>query len=143
MRFRELVESNAALASLVAHDQSERRRYQQFVQTKAGGDWQQGAKLYAQALGRQLDDLFNERSNMNKFINMKFDFNTFTEDDWQNYWLLAQHADFNRNFQQQALGIIAQHLGNDSTQYKYLYDRISCGTNGTQKYGTQDTCEID
>ena len=76
-------------------------------------------------------------------MKIKFDFDKFTDDDWNNYWLLAQHCDMNRNFQKQALSIIKKYQGPDSSHYKYLYDRISCAITGTQKYGTQSLCGKD
>ena len=136
-----IVES--ALSSLVSQDQSERQEYQNFIKTKAGGDWDKGAQLYAQSKGRTPDDIFGEKQRLSQFMSTKFDFNTFIEKDWKNYWLLAQHCDFNRKFQKQALGIIQKYLGVDNDEYKYLYDRVSCGLNGTQKFGTQDHCNKD
>lgn len=131
------------LATLVAQDQKERKNYQAFVQAKAGGDYTRGAKLYAQAKNRPANDVFGERSRLAQFINTKFDYSKFSKTDWENYWLLAQHCDFNRPFQQQALKLIQQYLGAESEEYQYLYDRISCGLTGTQKYGTQDGCSKD
>jgi predicted transcriptional regulator len=72
---------------------------------------------------------------------MKFDFDKFTDEDWDNYWLLAQHCDDNRDFQKNALSIIKKYQGTDHSHYKYLYDRISMGLTGKQKYGTQNVKE--
>jgi hypothetical protein len=41
------------------------------------------------------------------------------------------------------LSIIEKYQGQGHSHYKYLYDRISCGLTGTQKYLTQDICGID
>ena len=65
----------------------------------------------------------------------------FTDEDWDNYWLLAQHCDDNRDFQKNALSIIKKYQGTDHSHYKYLYDRISMGLTGKQKYGTQNVKE--
>jgi len=134
---------NQTLSQMVARDQTERNEYQQFVKTKAGGDWHMGAKMYAAFKNRRQDDVFGERSGLQKFMSMQFDFDQFTQTDWDNYWLLSQHCDFNRTFQKQALSIITKYLGTEHSHYRYLYDRISCGTSGTQKYGTQDICGKD
>ena len=131
------------LASMVSQDQDERNEYKQFVQSKAGGDWDKGAQMYAQLKGRPSDDIFGDSANQDRFMKMIFDFDTFTEDDWHNYWLMAQHCDKNRDFQRQALAAIEKYQGQDHQNYHYLADRISCGTTGTQKYGTQDGCNID
>ena len=100
-------------------------------------------KMYAQLKKRPSNDIFGDTERLNQFIETKFDFTKFTNDDWDNYWLLAQHCDHNRNFQKQALATIAKYQGTDHSHYKYLYDRISCGTTGQQKYGTQDVCGKD
>jgi pyrimidine deaminase RibD-like protein/GNAT superfamily N-acetyltransferase len=131
------------LASMVSQDQAERNAYKQFVQSKAGGDWNKGAQMYAQLKGRPSDDIFGDSANQDRFMKMTFDFDTFTDDDWNNYWMMAQHCDKNRDFQRQALAAIEKYQGQDHSHYHYLYDRISCGTTGTQKYGTQDGCNID
>lgn len=136
-----LSESSAEkLAHLVTQDQQERNEYQHFVQTKANGDWDNGAKLYANLKHRNPDDIFGEKERLNSFTKMIFDFDTFTDTDWDNYWLLSQHCDFDVKFQQRALEIIEKYKGQDSNKYKYLYDRISCNLTGTQKFGTQDIC---
>lgn len=140
MRINEiLVESD--LASLVAQDQKERSEYQRFVQTKANGDWDKGAELYAKSKNRNPDDIFGEKERLVQFTKINFNFNKFDDTDWHNYWLLSQHCDFDRTFQQQALKNIEKYKGQDSTEYKYLYDRISCGLSGTQKFGTQNICK--
>jgi hypothetical protein len=135
--------ANGPLASMVSQDQAERNEYKQFVQSKAGGDWDKGAQMYAQLKGRPSDDIFGDSANQDRFMKMTFDFDTFTEDDWHNYWLMAQHCDKNRDFQRQALAAIEKYQGQDHQNYHYLADRISCGTTGTQKYGTQNGCNID
>ena len=78
---------------------------------------------------------------MEKFTPIYFDFDSFSDDDWENYWLISQHADMYPNFQKDALETISQYLGKDNDNYRYLHDRISCRQTGTQKYGTQNICE--
>lgn len=142
MKVNEIL-SESVLSNLVQQDQSERQQYQTFVKTKAGGDWDKGAELYAQWKHRPADDIFGERARLTRFISTQFDFSKFSPEDWNNYWTLAQHCDFDRNFQKQALAVIAKSLGQNSEQYKYLHDRISCGLTGKQQFGTQDICQID
>jgi len=132
-----------SLSSLVSQDQAERNEYSQFVKSKAGSDWNKGAKLYAQLKNRPANDIFGDSARLKQFMTMKFDFAKFTDIDWNNYWLLAQHCDDNRAFQKQALATIKKYQGEDNSHYQYLYDRISCGLTGNQKYGTQDICGID
>ena len=128
-----------SLSSMVNQDQSERNEYKNFVKSQAGGDWSKGAKMYAQLKKRPSNDIFGDASRLNQFMKMKFDFDKFTDEDWDNYWLLAQHCDDNRDFQKNALSIIKKYQGTDHSHYKYLYDRISMGLTGKQKYGTQNT----
>ena len=139
MRLHEFLVENQ-LAALAAKDQQERQEYAAFVKSKANGDYNKGAQLYAKLKDRSSDDIFGEQERLQQFTKMKFDFNTFSDSEWEQYWTLAQHSDFDRQFQKQALKIISQYKGNNSQEYKYLYDRISCGLNGTQKYNTQDIC---
>lgn len=134
---------NESLSSLVAQDQSERNEYKNFVKSQAGGDWSKGAKMYAQLKKRPSNDIFGDATRLNQFMKMKFDFDKFTDEDWDNYWLLAQHCDDNRDFQKNALSIIKKYQGTDHSHYKYLYDRISMGLTGKQKYGTQNVKEQD
>lgn len=140
---QELTEKSEILSSLVYQDQKERSDYANFVKNKAGGDFTKGSTLYAKLKNRSTDDIFGEKENLKKFVEINFDFKTFTRADWKNYWLLAQHSDFNRPFQQKALNFIKRYLGDKSKEYKYLYDRLSCSSSGTQKYNTQDICTID
>ena len=134
----DIKESFGPLSSMVNQDQVERNEYKNFVQSKANGDWNKGAEMYAQLKKRPTDDIFGDAERLNQFMKMKFNFDKFTDEDWNNYWLLAQHCDTNRNFQKQALAIIKKYQGEDNSHYKYLYDRISVGLTGKQKYGTQN-----
>jgi len=140
---QEITEKSEILSSLVNQDQKERSDYANFVKNKAGGDFTKGSTLYAKLKNRSTDDIFGEKENLKKFVKINFDFKTFTREDWKNYWLLAQHSDFDRPFQQKALNYIKEYLGDKSKEYKYLYDRLSCSSSGTQKYNTQDICTID
>lgn len=142
MKLNQLVFENI-LSSLVSQDQRERQEYQNFVKTRTNGDWNKGAQLYAQFKKRSPTDIFGERQRLNSFVKMKFDFSKFSKQDWHNYWILVQHCDFDRKFQQNALNLIAKGVGQNSEEFKYLSDRISCALTGNQKYGTQDICKID
>jgi hypothetical protein len=131
------------LASMEAQDQAERNKFEKLVKSKAGGDWAKGAQMYAQLKGRSSNDIFDGLKLSDQFMKMQFDFDKFDNEDWDNYWMLAQHCDHNRDFQKNALSIIKKYQGTNHSHYKYLYDRISCGATGTQKYGTQNICNPD
>jgi hypothetical protein len=142
MKITEILRENT-LRDFATRDQEERNEYGNFVRTQAGGDFEQGAKLWAAKKKRPANDIFGDLVRQRQFMKMKFDFDKFTEQDWADYWIIAQHCDDFRQFQQQALSIIKQYLGPDHSHYQYLSDRISCGLTGTQTYGTQDMCNKD
>ena len=149
MKITEILRENT-LRAFAAQDQSERKAFQDFVQdfvkSQASGD---PAKLWAAKKKRPANDIFGDLARQQQFMKMKFDFDKFTEQDWADYWIIAQHCDHSRQFQQQALSIIKRYLGPDyadsegNNYYKSLSDRISCGFTGTQTYGTQDMCVKD
>lgn len=148
MKITEILRENT-LRAFAARDQEERNEFEDFVHTQAGGDFEQGAKLWAAKKKRPADDIFGDLARQQQFMKMKFDFDKFTEQDWADYWIIAQHCDHSRQFQQQALSIIKRYLGTDHAYYKennyyeFLSDRISCGLTGTQTYGTQTMCNKD
>ena len=148
MKITEILRENT-LRAFAAQDQEERNEFRDFVHTQAGGDFEQGAKLWAAKKKRPANDIFGDLARQQQFMKMKFDFDKFTEQDWFDYWITAQHCDDFRQFQQQALSIIKRYLGPDyadsegNNYYKLLSDRISCGFTGTQTYGTQDMCDKD
>lgn len=129
------------LSQLRKQDQDERNEYSKFVQTQYDGNYERGAEEYSKLKNRERDNVFGDKERINSFIRKEFNFDTFSEHDLENYWLLSQHADFDINFQKVALKNIKKYLGINNDYYKYLFDRISCNVNGKQKYGTQDICE--
>ena len=143
MLLSQLFESSLSsyLSSLRNIDQRKRNNYAAFVKAN-GNDYETGAKFYAQRFHRPPDDIFGEKQRCKEFIQKSktFQFDEFNETDWDNFWMITQHCDFDRTFQQWALEIIKEHLGIENDHYKYLYDRISCALHGTQKYGTQNMC---
>ena len=130
------------LCQMVSVDQKERRSFKTFVDTKLSGDYAKGGKVYAKLKNRPTNDIFGEKAKLQKFMKMHFDFTKFSDTDWENYWLLTQHCDFNRQFQKAALKVITK-FRPDSDEMKFLTDRISCSLSGTQKFGTQNICEKD
>ena len=130
--------SAQSLSSMVSQDQAERNAYKAWVEAQPGATMgaEMGAK-YAQLKNRPKDDVFGDAVRQDKFMKMRFDFDKFTDKDWADYWLLAQHCDNSRDFQKNALSMIKKYQGTDHKNYKFLYDRISMGLTGKQKYGTQ------
>jgi hypothetical protein len=132
------------LSSMSNQDQVERNEYMKFVKNR-GTDYVVGSKLYAKLKNRSPQDIFGEKDRNKQFIiqSKNFNFSEFSSEDWDNFWLLSQHCDFDRSFQKYALSMIEKFQGTEHSHYQYLYDRISCGTTGSQKYGTQDLCNKD
>lgn len=57
-----------------------------------------------------------------------------------NFWLIAQHCDFDVNFQKKVLKVMKKELNKNnvnSRNYAYLYDRVKKNENKSQLYGTQ------
>ena len=129
------------LVSWEKQDQIERDEYDKFVKGELKGNWEGAGAIWAKRKNRPADDVFGDDARLRQFIRYKFDFKQFDETDWANYWLLAQHCDKYRDFQETALDIITQHLGTNHSHYRYLSDRLSCAKTGTQKYGTQNGCK--
>ena len=138
MTFKEYINNQSKILSdLAKEDQKERNEYKEFVYRMTDGDYKKGAELWAKQKNRSKNDIFNDRERLNRFIGMKFNYSKFNEEDWKNFWLLAQHTDLNRDFQKKALAIIKQYIGTDNNYYKYLSDRISMAETGTQLFNTQ------
>lgn len=58
-------------------------------------------------------------------------------------WLLVQHADHDRPFQQRVLALLeplAARGETDPVHFAYLSDRFASGTGQAQRYGTQGRC---
>ena len=128
-----------SLSSMAGQEQAERNAYEAWVEAQPGATMgpEMGAK-YAQLKNRSKLDVFGDAVRQDKFMKMKFDFDKFTDKDWADYWVMAQHCDKNRDFQKNALSMIKKYQGTDHKNYKFLYDRISMGLTGKQKYGTQN-----
>jgi len=97
---------SSTLSNLTNQDQSERQIYSKFVQNKFKGDYEKGAKAYAKLKNRSEDDVFGDEERLKKFMSLNFNFNSFSDKDWENYWLLSQHADLYPDFQKNALKTI-------------------------------------
>jgi len=59
-------------------------------------------------------------------------------------WLMAQHADNDRDFQRHVLGLMEPLVEQGEVSrnnYAYLFDRIAVAENRPQRYGTQGECK--
>lgn len=65
------------------------------------------------------------------------------EDASRAAWLMVQHADRDRAFQREVLGLLQPLVEageTDPSNYAYLHDRVAVGANRPQRYGTQGKC---
>jgi hypothetical protein len=102
MKITEILRENT-LRDFAARDQEERNEFEDFVHTQAGGDFEQGAKLWAAKKKRPANDIFGDLARQQQFMKMKFDFDKFTEQDWYDYWIIAQHCDDFRQYGTQTM----------------------------------------
>jgi hypothetical protein len=113
---------------------------------KAGGWSKELAAEFAKEHNTTTNDLFNDYERQREFESLfnslsEEDLTKFSDEDWNSLWLLAQHADHNRDLQITVRDVLK--ANGREEEYKYIADRISCGKSGSQKYGTQDICEKD
>lgn len=134
-------EAEKILANAYEEDQRGRNALAEYY--KKYDNWQEGLSQYKLDNNIQGDRVFKSWTNNLRELVDVIPYDELSEEGWSHLWMLAQHADDDRSLQQKYLKIILQYLGTDHGHYKYLYDRISCGLSGTQKYGTQNGCNKD
>lgn len=114
------------LKVLVSEDQKLRNEFAKMMRN-AGGWSQDLLNAFIKKYNTSADDVFNTKKVENKLIALssKLDYANFNDEDWDNFWLLSQHADNNPIFQKQALILIKQYRGENSPLYKKLLLRIA------------------
>ena len=141
LKFREFVsltENNNVgeiLKGLYDQDQAERREYQNYLTRFP--DWQQAVAAWTKDKQRSPDDVFGDapRFKQAKEVISKNIKQIKKIPSWRNMaWLLVQHMDSDLPFQQWFL----QHLPKDTTDWKYLTDRVLVNQGLPQKYSTQN-----
>jgi hypothetical protein len=58
-------------------------------------------------------------------------------------WLIVQHADMDREFQQEILAVLDRLIDRGETSrgnFAYLHDRVAAGLEKPQRFGTQGRC---
>jgi len=147
---REALDTNVSdeLVALVQGDQRLRQEWQKTVNAEGGfsalrhgtARWDAVRSEFMRAHGTTDDDMFGDKSREEKILSLpdRLDWGSLTDDDWHNIAVLTQHMDGAPAFQKRMLTIFRQWRGEDSRQYQYLHDRISCRETGTQMFGTQD-----
>jgi hypothetical protein len=122
----------------VIEDQAARSKYA--VLLNQYDNWEQARDEWIATTKCDPDDLFGDKRRCQMVKRILHEENS---QSWSDLWLLTQHFDFDRKFQQKVLNSIEGGLGKDSDEYRYLADRISCGLSGSQLYGTQEICGMD
>jgi hypothetical protein len=147
---REMLDTSASdeLVTLVQGDQRLRQEWQKTVNAEGGfaalgadkDRWDAVRSEFMRAHGTTDDDMFGDKSRAEQILSLpdRLDWGSLTADDWHNLALLTQHMDGAPTFQKRMLTIFLKWRGEDSSQYQYLHDRISCRETGTQRFGTQD-----
>jgi hypothetical protein len=147
---REMLDTSVSdeLATLVQGDQQLRKEWENAVNAEGGFKvlrhgtprWDAVRSEFMRAHGTTDDDMFGDKSRAAQILSLpdRLDWDGMTEDDWHNIALLTQHMDGAPAFQKRMLTIFRKWRGEDSSQYQYLHDRISCRETGTQLFGTQD-----
>ena len=147
---REMLDTSASdeLVTLVQGDQLLRQEWQKTVNAKGGfaalgadkDRWDAVRSEFMRVHGTTDDDMFGDKSRVAQILSLpdRLNWGNLTADDWHNLALLTQHMDGAPAFQKRMLTIFQKWRGEDSSQYQYLHDRISCRETGTQRFGTQD-----
>lgn len=131
------------LKNLAIGDQKLRSVFAKEIE-RAGGWSQELVAQFVKKYGTKLDDVFDDSARQNRFKSLfpnikDKDYSSFTEDDWNNFHIIVQHMDNDRDIQKAAREILKKF--NRIDQFKYLDDRINCGEGRPQKYGTQNGCK--
>ena len=73
-----------------------------------------------------------------------FDISRYGAEASQAAWLIVQHSDHDRGWQEQVLAELAPRVARGDMQrnyYAYLVDRVAVGAGRPQTYGTQGRCQ--
>src|SRR5205085_6128105 len=73
-----------------------------------------------------------------------FDISRYGAEASQAAWLIVQHADHDRAWQEQVLADLGPRVARGDMQrtyYAYLVDRVAVGAGRPQTYGTQGRCQ--
>jgi hypothetical protein len=135
------VNIEARLADAAERDQDERNELASYYEKYGKSRWREALGQFKKDKGiGEGDDVFTVFTPLLKSLLPKIEWDSLSQEGWDNLWLLVQHADDDRNLQKAALQKFMKHQpGTKNT--KYLSDRIECAEKGTQTYGTQDMCE--
>lgn len=137
------------LSNMVKVDQKDRNKLAEYYDNPklAHLSWEQQLALYKKDnnIPQEQEEIFPSQTNKVKKLISNINFETLATKDWENLFLLVQHADDDITLQKQMLPFFYKRYGNsgNSTPYQMLHDRISCAETGTQKFGTQNGCRLN
>jgi hypothetical protein len=122
------------LSSMVKDDQAKRKKYQDKYLAKHK-DYRDAAAAWCKDTGASPDNIFGDNTPAAKRLIQQNSDQLFQDPELTNTaWILAQHADSDRDFQKWFL----DRLDPRSDNYKYLHDRLEIAAGRKQKYGTQN-----
>ena len=147
---REKAESASdTLQRLATDDQKLRNKFDDLIKSRGGWSSELVDEFVAEK-GTSKNDVFGDKESgrQDEFRDLfsklsDTDYVGFSDKDWDNFFLLAQHFDSDRKLQKQAQKVLLKYRGEEDSNYHYITDRISCAETGTQKYGTQNGCNKD
>lgn len=132
------------LRDLVVRDQRLRNEFAKEME-KAGGWSQALLDKFIAVHGTSPDDVFDSASVERDLIALtpSLDFSSFSEENWNDFWLFSQHMDKYPDFQRSALRSIKEHRGSNSEEYKKLLWRIAGAIQGVQNNAPFDLSKIN
>jgi len=129
-----------SFSTLVRDDQKKRNEYTKYLDKY--DDWREAAKMYASDTDADKNDLFGDavrvpeaQSLIKKYLDVILSDKKILDDAW----LLVQHMDNDIEFQEWFLS----KLPKNSSNYRYLYDRVEGNRGRKQKYNTQSSRWLD
>lgn len=125
-----------SFSTLVRDDQKKRNEYTKYLDKY--DDWREAAKMYAIDTDADKNDLFGDAVRIPKaqsLIKKYLDVILSDKKILNDAWLLVQHMDNDIKFQEWFLS----KLPKNSSNYRYLYDRVEVNRGRNQKYNTQLT----
>ena len=93
--------------------------------------------------GSRSGDVFGDLSKEEVFLKRQFKFTSFSDKDWEMYWLKVQHLDRHPNKQFEGLKILEKHLGKFHKLHKNLLFRIASNRKLIQPEGTINLDKLD
>lgn len=131
------------LKRLLAGDQELRNLFSKDI--KDSGGWSQDlVNKFVEKHKTSTDDVFNDKKRMKEFVEQesKLNYSGFSDEDWNNYFIIVMHADPYPQIQEKALKLFKDKFGESDNKYKNLLFRIA-RRNGIIKIPTDYTLNLE